>query len=118
MKNQNEKRKALLQEEYEKLIEELETVGRVNPDNPFDWEPKPPEHETDPDQNVAADTYEEYENNTAILKQLEVRFNKVKSALDRIEKGGYGVCENCKKPIEEKRLDADPASSTCLAHMV
>ena len=110
--------KAELQKEYETLIEDLKGLGRVNPDNLNDWETTPPDAEFDPaDPNEAADKYEDYENNTAILDQLEMRFNKVKVAMEKIEKGVYGKCEKCNKEIEEDRLDADPAATTCIAHI-
>ena len=54
-------------------------VGRINPDNPNDWEPIPGE-KTDrtSDKNDFADNIEEYEENTAILKQLEIELNAIK----------------------------------------
>jgi RNA polymerase-binding transcription factor DksA len=36
------------------------------------------------------------------------------AALKRLEKGDYGVCRYCKKPIEEKRLLIRPTSSACV----
>ncbi len=105
-------------EEQKKLEKELATVGRINPDNPEDWEPvpnDPGEREADP--NDKADMIEEYETNTAILKQLEIQLNEVKDALTRIENGTYGICEVSGKPIEEGRLKANPAARTCMEHM-
>lgn len=110
--------KQKLIEEKEKLEAELATVGRINPDNPADWEPvpvDPGDRESDP--NSKADHIEEYENNTAILKQLEIQLQDVNDALEKIEKGTYGVCEVSGKPIEEGRLNANPAARTCVEHM-
>jgi len=36
------------------------------------------------------------------------------SALKRIEEGVYGICEECGKPISEKRLLAAPAATQCI----
>jgi len=110
--------KAQLETELQTVIAELQTVGRVNPDNPMDWEALEPTHpETQADDNVVADNIDDYENNTAILKQLEIRFNEIKNALERIEKGTYGVCSVGGEEISEDRLNANPAADTCTAHM-
>lgn len=43
-------------------------------------------------------------------------YQQVKLALKKIEKGTYGICENCgdKQLIDKKRLEAYPAATTCL----
>ena len=40
--------------------------------------------------------------------------NAVIAALDRIEKGTYGVCQNCEKQIPLKRLNAVPSAPYCV----
>ncbi|MGA7143717.1 MAG: RNA polymerase-binding protein DksA [Desulfobacterales bacterium] len=40
---------------------------------------------------------------------------KVKKALDRIEKGTFGVCEKCGEDISVKRLKARPVTTLCIA---
>jgi len=108
----------LLNQELETLETELRTVGQKNPRNPADWEAKPDVMDTMPaDSNEVADTIESYEENTGILKQLEIRYNEVKKALERIKSGTYGLCEVDKKPIEVKRLEANPAATTCIEHI-
>jgi len=104
-------------EEKTKLEAELQTIGRRNPENPNDWEALPQETGQESDPNDAADLISHYEDNTAILKDLEIRYNEVLAALTRIENGTYGTCEISGDPIEEDRLEADPAASTCKAHM-
>ena len=104
--------------EKEELVSELSKIGRVNPDNPNDWEPTPPEdQDTGADENVRADNVEEYEERTAILKNLEIRYNNVLRALKKIEEGTYGICEISGGQIEEERLMANPAARTCMKHM-
>jgi RNA polymerase-binding transcription factor DksA len=107
-----------LLEEQARLESELASIGRINPDNPEDWEAKPTdpgEREADP--NDKADMIEDYETNTAILKQLEIQLHDVKDALLRIEDGTYGICEVSGQPIEEGRLKANPTARTCIQHM-
>ena len=109
--------KSRLLEEKTNLEAELQTVGRKNPSNPADWEAVPEETGQEADQADAADLIEGYESNTAILKDLEIRYNDVLGALSRIEQGTYGTCEVGGEQIEEDRLIADPAARTCKAHL-
>lgn len=109
---------ARLQEEKTLLEKELATVGRKNPENPNDWQPIPTDMDTShADENEVADTIEEFEDNTAILKQLEIRYNEVTRALEKIQSGTYGMCEISGEPIEMDRLEANPAARTSKAHM-
>ena len=40
---------------------------------------------------------------------------EIDAALARIDNGGYGTCEWCGEPIEERRLDAVPWARRCFA---
>ena len=40
--------------------------------------------------------------------------NMIDDALRKIEEGTYGVCENCDKPIVQKRLMAMPHAPLCI----
>jgi RNA polymerase-binding transcription factor DksA len=108
----------MIKEELTKVEAELKTVGRRNPDNPGDWEAVPEKMDIlASDDNEVADSIEAYEENTGILKQLEIRYNELKDALLQIEKGNYGKCETCGEQIEEDRLEANPGARTCKLHM-
>lgn len=48
---------------------------------------------------------------TANLVQL---LDQVDKALDRLERGSYGVCEVCQGEVETQRLLADPLTRVCL----
>lgn len=118
MKNDTKHFEELLRTEQATLEKELKTVGRKNPSNPADWEGKPDKMDVMPaDSNEVADAIESYEENTGILKQLEIRWNEVKASLERIKSGTYGVCGVCGKEIEPERLEANPAAVTCKEHM-
>ncbi len=39
---------------------------------------------------------------------------KIKKALERIDNGTYGVCEECGEEITEKRLKARPVTEVCI----
>ena len=110
--------KKQLEEEKIKLEADLEIVGRKNPDVPGDWEPTPADMNIGgtSDRNDLADTFEELENRASIENSLEERHSFVVEALARIEKGKYGLCLDCGKQINEKRLEANPAAQHCIKH--
>ncbi len=106
-----------LETELSALEAELKTVGRRNPSNPADWEAKGVDLNNDhADPNDVADELEEYEENSAILNELEIEYNEVKKALERIDGKTYGICGVCGNPIDPKRLEAFPAASACILH--
>ncbi|MCK5591842.1 MAG: hypothetical protein KAI72_07805 [Candidatus Pacebacteria bacterium] len=107
-----------LEEEKKVLEESLSDVGQQNPDNPSDWQGKPEDIDAEHSDKIdTADNIEEYESNTAIVNTLEERLNNIKAALKRIEDGTYGVCRISGDPIEEDRLEANPAADTSKKHM-
>ncbi len=109
---------AALTTELATVEAELTTLGRRNPKNPSDWEATPAKMDVDPaDDSEIADSIEEFEEHTAILKQLEIRYNELRAALQRIQEGTYGRCQVCGKEIEVDRLGANPAATTCKEHM-
>jgi RNA polymerase-binding transcription factor DksA len=110
--------KEKLEQELSLVERELNGVGRRNPDNRADWEAEPSDFDTDSaDPNETADGIEEFEGNTAVLKELEIRYNDIKDALKKIDEGKYGICEVGGESIEEDRLEANPAARTCKKHM-
>ena len=101
-----EKFKKLLEGEKVRLEGELATIGRRNPDNKSDWEAvEPADLNTDQaEEGEVAESMEVFENNTAILAQLETQLKEVNDALQKMDEGKYGICEVCGKEIEEDRL--------------
>ena len=41
----------------------------------------------------------------------------VDSALEKMDKGSYGLCEKCHEPIEHARLVVDPLIRNCIDHL-
>ncbi len=111
--------KKKLEAEKKVLEKELAKVGRVNPDNPSDWEATSPADRdiSQADENTAADAIEGYEDNVAIVKTLEDRYKDVKSGLDKIKHKTYGFCQICGEEIEIDRLEANPGARTCKEHI-
>ncbi|MDO8593381.1 MAG: TraR/DksA C4-type zinc finger protein [bacterium] len=109
--------KQKLEADKAKLELEMASVGRRNPGVPNDWEPTPSETGMESDIADQADVVMSRESNTAILADLEARYDTVLSALKRIENGKYGKCEVCGEKIEDARLEADPSATTCVKHL-
>ena len=103
--------------EQEQVEKELASVGRRNPSQAGDWEPVAAVDERPAERDEVADKIESFEENVAVVRQLEARLAEIKDALERIENGSYGYCISCKKAIEPDRLNANPAATTCKAHM-
>lgn len=111
------KYKKLLEKELKLVEEEMSRVGRKNPSNPKDWEPVETDMSSDPaDENNVADEIESFEENRAVLGKLELRFNDIKDALERIKNGTYGKCEIGGEEISEARLKANPSAKNCIKH--
>lgn len=96
------KQKSTLLKEKQRLEKELEMVRKF---------PQFGNSEEDNAQEVEA--FEGYKGLETGMKNL---LKEVKSALAKMDKGKYGICEICKIPIEQGRLEAFPAASTCVEH--
>jgi len=53
--------------------------------------------------------------NLVIEQALEQRLKEVMEALSKIDKQTFGICERCHKPIEETKLEVNPASDFCIS---
>lgn len=56
------------------------------------------------------------ERNLAIAADFQADLDSVLHALERLNEGLYGVCEECKEPIPVERLEARPAATYCIQH--
>lgn len=65
---------------------------------------------TDPDEN--ATEVENYTDNLALEGSLEAQLGDVLAALEKIEKGTYGICEKTGEVIPIDRLRAYPEART------
>jgi RNA polymerase-binding transcription factor DksA len=61
--------------------------------------------------DTASETFER-EKDVSILEQLEQELEELQAALERIDKGTYGIDEITGKPIAHERLDAVPTART------
>ena len=107
-----------LEEEKKTLLGELAALGTRDPKS-HEWEATSPSADAAEiaDPNTAGDRFEDFEESSAVMVPLKARLAEVESALGRIAHGGYGVCRVCGNPIEEARLNANPAAETCMKHI-
>lgn len=106
-----------LEAEKAKLESEMMGIGRKNPRVPGDWELLPLEADMESDLADQADVVTNRESDTALLADLEARYDAVLSALERVKKRTFGICEVCGEEIKQNRLEANPAATTCVKHL-
>jgi RNA polymerase-binding protein DksA len=63
--------------------------------------------------DLASETFER-EKDLAIAESVESLFNQVNTALEKVERGTYGICDACGRPIKKARLQALPFATLCL----
>lgn len=102
----------MLLEEKTKLEAELAKMTKKNTDGEDTYAAKFPNYGDTEDENAAE--VAEYVTNISLEENLQKNLRDVEQALQKITTGVYGICKYCKKPIEEKRLLARPASSACV----
>jgi RNA polymerase-binding protein DksA len=56
----------------------------------------------------------ELEKRLTLENRIRQELAKVEHAQKKIEKGTYGLCDNCGQPISPERLEALPQASLCL----
>ena len=61
-----------------------------------------------------ASTVYEWEMNLALRESAEAKIQSIQTALERLEQGGYGLCEVCGQPIDPDRLEILPHTTLCV----
>ncbi|MBI2644348.1 MAG: TraR/DksA C4-type zinc finger protein [Candidatus Wildermuthbacteria bacterium] len=104
--------KEKLEKEKARLEAELSTFAKKDPNFQHDWDSRYPRVQ---EGNIeeAADEVEEYSTRLPIEFALETRLKNVNEAIEKIEKGDYGICEHCRKEIDAKRLMVSPEAKFC-----
>ncbi len=108
-----EKFRELLLAERERLEAELEEIEsraagldeseRANEVSAYDDHPA----------DLASETFER-EKDLAIRESVESMIHKVINALEKIDRGTYGMCDACGRAIKKARLKALPFATLCL----
>jgi RNA polymerase-binding protein DksA len=63
--------------------------------------------------DLSSDSYEQ-EVSTQLLQNERGMLLQIADALERVDAGTYGTCENCGKPITAERLRAIPYARFCI----
>ena len=56
----------------------------------------------------------EMEKNVSLLEQVDDELLEIEAAVQRLERGTYGTCQACGRPIGDERLEAMPATRFCV----
>ncbi len=109
--------KRALEKERDMLETQLDKLGvRAGEE---EWAPKVADDMdiSAADENEVGDLSEETQIDEIVLEELETRYQHIVHALKKFDTNTYGICEVSGKPIEEDRLEANPAARTCKAHI-
>ncbi len=93
-----------LEERLEKELSEIPEI--INYGDEADQE------EEEADESVAADEQ------TGIRNEIRSRLEDVRVSLRKIEKGTFGICEECGTEIEKEILKIVPESRLCRTHKI
>ena len=102
--------KQKLLDEKKRLEQELSKLANKEADG--DYEAKFEDYGRGEEEN--AEEVEEYATKVSITETLEKNFKDTKDALERVENGNYGKCENCSGDIRLERLQVYPAARICM----
>lgn len=97
----------LLKEKRAGLIEELETLEKLNSVNEAGGAAGYTSHLAD-----EGSDFNSYETNFALAQRQGDYLQYIEEALDRIKRKTYGICKVCQGLIEETRLRAVPTTTT------
>ncbi len=104
-KTQLKKFKALLESKRDEMLKRAKQT--LNDDMALDTNELPDE------MDLASSEY--LQSFTFRLRGREKSFlDKIERALQKIEEGTYGACEECEEEISVKRLEARPETSLCI----
>lgn len=113
-----EKLKLSLEKEKSLVEEQLAKFATKDEKMKGDWDTRFPKmgHDVSGSSSLeaAADEVEEYSTLLPMEHSMEIRLKNIDSALQKIKKGEYGLCEKCKKEIPADRLNVSPESKFCL----
>jgi RNA polymerase-binding protein DksA len=108
-----EKFRVRLLEERERLEAELQEIeNRTARISEADRASELSAYEDHP-ADLASETFER-EKDLAIGESVQGLLNQVLIALEKVDRGTYGICDACSKPIKKARLNALPFATLCV----
>lgn len=112
-KKLTEELKGKLEKEKSRIEKELMGFATEDKNVKDNWDAKYPDNDRG-NKEEEADDAGEYENLLSLEQSLELKLKDVNAALEKIQKGNYGICEKCSNKIEEERLKAYPEARLCI----
>ena len=116
-KNLLQELKQKLEKEKIAIEKELRTFAKKDKKLKGDWDTRFPSWDGDSSSSsameTAADEVEEYSTLLPIEHSLELKLKDINTALQKLKKKKYGICEKCGEKINEKRLKIYPEARTC-----
>jgi DnaK suppressor protein len=108
-----ERQRQRLLEEEQRLERELEAFRPGSPLVPGAdvdvWEHAVNNHLAD----EGSELYER-EKTLSLERSLRQTLEEVRRALEKLDAGTYGICDNCGRPIAPERLEALPHATLCI----
>ncbi len=104
--------KRKLEEKRASIEKELGRFAKKSSKMEDDWNSIFPKFDHG-DIEEAADEVEEYTSRLSVEFSLENKLRDIRIALKKIEKGCYGICEECERPISKERLKVCPEARVC-----
>lgn len=104
--------KKRLERDKKRLSKELAKFAKPDPKRPGRFKLRFPLFGTKRDED--AQEVEVYDRRVQLERQLRTDLERVNKALSKIEKGIYGICEECGKAIDPKRLEVFAEARYCM----
>jgi len=102
-----------LHERRGEIKKQLEEIAEKSRRNKNDYEARFPQYGRAEDEN--AEEVAAFVDSLSLEKNLENSLADVESALIKITKDKYGICESCGRKIDKKRLKILPTARYCLS---
>jgi DnaK suppressor protein len=103
IRNRLESEQKRLQRELEELETNVESAEVRREGSPFGKR-----------EEEATESFE-LEKRLALQKQVRNNLVEIEHALEKLDKGTYGLCDICGQPITPERLEAVPHANLCLS---
>lgn len=107
-----EELKKKLEVEKTELEENLNRIAKPINAKEGDYETSFESIGEDNDDN--ATEVDQYTQNLSVESSLEKQLQDIIDALEKMETGAYGICENCQKEIPLERLMVNPSAKLCI----
>lgn len=96
--------RSMLEERRREIMEKLRSIREALPASGSDV--------TDPEEQSVNDFVQDID--FALMQMKAQSLKRIDEALSRLERGGYGTCDECGAEIPEARLKAVPFATLCV----